>query len=67
MGPGGPHSEYTVCGFAFDGTPSVHGEMVDRLRPTGGKVVTCPRCIEIINVCKRVKVRCEDPQMEKSK
>ena len=45
-------SEHTLCGDAFDGDVIADGK---GHRSTKKKIVTCPHCIAVINVCRGVK------------
>lgn len=47
-------AEYTVCGDAFEGNP---GDDVSwAWGPTRKTKVTCPKCLEIIRACKKVRI-----------
>ena len=47
------HGEYTLCGDAFDLGETEEGE--PKIRTTAKRIVTCPNCIEIIELCKGVR------------
>jgi hypothetical protein len=49
------NGEFTLCGFAFDAWLSEEGWEYGELQPTDRQIVTCPDCIEIIQVCKSVR------------
>ena len=49
------HGEYTLCGDAFDLGDTEEG--APEIRTTAKRTVTCPNCIEIIELCKGVRYR----------
>jgi hypothetical protein len=49
----GPLGDYTLCGDTLDGDDQTSGDFEEIESP----YVTCPRCIEIINICKGVKTK----------
>lgn len=54
-------AEYTLCGDALEGDGIGLGdEFIPRSEKTQKRVVTCPRCTEIIEMCRGVKCRPND-------
>ena len=47
-----PFLDYTLCGITIDGDENYAGEW----ESMNGRI-NCPRCIEIINHCKRIKAK----------
>lgn len=48
------HGEFTLCGDSFD-IGSSDGEECGDSRPTTKRVVTCGKCIDIIEMCRGVR------------
>lgn len=44
------HGEFAVCGDAFD--VDIFDETATRMEPTKKRVVTCERCIAVIELCR---------------
>jgi hypothetical protein len=47
-------AEYTMCGCALEGDPD---NDLEETHPTKSRVVTCPRCIDVIETCRGVRTR----------
>lgn len=50
------HGEFTLCGDSFD-IGDTEYETDGNTRPTKSKTVTCPRCAEIIRMCRGVRIK----------
>ena len=55
---GALNGEYTLCGDSFDMAEASGGEHGEDLilRVTKEKIITCPRCTEIVLACRGVRV-----------
>ena len=51
---------YTVCGDALEGDPD---QGLEAATPTLRRVVTCPRCIDVVETCRGVRIR-HEPKLE---
>ena len=49
------NGEFTLCGDAYDGNTWA-GDEDFATRPSVSRVVTCPNCADIIDMCRGVRV-----------
>ena len=49
------HGEFTLCGDSFD-IGTTEGEACGDFQPTKKRTVTCPKCAEIIRMCRKARV-----------
>lgn len=51
-------AEYTLCGDALEGDHAEgHFDFIPECRPTRKKVITCPKCCDIIRAAKTMKTK----------
>jgi hypothetical protein len=50
------NGEFTLCGDAFDAPDSEEGWEAGPFRETIKRIITCPRCITIIKLCRYVSI-----------
>ena len=52
------NGEYSLCGDAFDvGSGGLPGDEETDIVQTSKRTVTCPRCINIIRICRGVRTQ----------